>query len=140
MAYVGDTGQGATLSLPTTGAIGCVRTLQLPSFSMQKIDASCLDTTGFMRYIPGDLTDPGELVVTAVFDATNTLPVNGVIETAVVTLPIGTSGNTTAATLTGSGFVYVHVLPSLSINNLMELQLTFAFDGDTGPTWSEEAA
>lgn len=140
MAYVGMTGQGATAVLTTTGAVGCVRSINLPEWVQEKIDASCLDTTGFMRYIPGDLTDPGEVQMTVVFDPTIDIPTPGDVDTLTVTFPIGTDGNTTAAVLTGSGFLTNVSQPSMEINGLLEMNLTFAFDGDTGPTYTVESA
>lgn len=141
MAYVGMTGQGATVVLSTTGAIGCIRSIKLPEWSQEKIDASCLDTTDWMRYIPGDLKDPGQLELTAVFDPSIGVPEPSVQETVTVTFPIGDPSNSTPATLTGSGFVQSVSQPSMEINNLLELSLTFCFDGDDTdpPTYTPEA-
>ena len=140
MAYIGNTGQGATLTLATTGAVGCVRSMQLPDWTVEKIDASCLDTTGYMRYISGDLIDPGDVEVVAVFDAAIDIPTPGVVEDITIDFPIGVDTNTTPAQLTGSGFISVSGLPNLAINELMELRLTVSFDGDTGPAFTKEAA
>ena len=138
MAFIGDTGQGTTVDLSITGAIGvCYRSIQLPTWVQEKIDASCLSTIGFMRYIPADVTDPGELTLEAIFDPTDDLPVFGQVEDITITLPVGTAGNT-AATITGSGFITSDQLPSLALNELMMLTLTFAFDGDTGPLFTPE--
>jgi len=142
MAYVGMTGQGAIATLSTTGAVGCIRSIKLPEWTQEKIDASCLDTTDWMRYIPGDLKDPGQVEMTAVFDPSLAMPEPSVQETLTVTFPIGDPANATNAVLTGSGFVSSVGLPSMEINNLLELTLTFCFDGDDTdpPTFSPEAA
>ena len=140
MAYVGDTGQGATLVLATTGTVGCVRSAQLPDWAMEKVDASCLETTEFMRYIPSDLTDPGDIVMEVVFDATIAIPTPGTVEDITVTFPIGDPTNTVPATLTGSGFISNTGMPNMAIGELMMLTITFSFDGDTGPAYSVEAA
>ena len=140
MAYVGDTGQGMVVTLATTGAVGCARSIQLPDWVMEKIDASCLDTTGFMRYIPSDLTDPGDVVMETIFAATNDIPEPGTIEDITITFPIGDEANTVAATLTGSGFISTTGMPNAAMNELMVLTLTFSFDGDTGPAYTVEAA
>ena len=139
MAYVGDTGQGATLTLGTTGAVGCIRSMQLPEWAMEKVDASCLDTTGFMRYIPGDLTDPGDIVAEAVFDATLEIPPGGIVETVTVQFPIGDPLNAVPATLVGTAFISSRGLPNMAINELMVLGLTISFDGDTGPSYTIES-
>ena len=140
MAYVGDTGVGMTITLGTTGDVGCVRTATLPEWAMEKIDATCLDSTGFIRYIPGDLTDPGDVTMEAIFAATNNIPEPGTVETITITFPIGDSANTVAATLTGTGFISSVQLPTAAVNELMTLNITFSFDGDTGPAYTVEAA
>lgn len=140
MPYLGNTGQGATLTLSSTGSVGVVRGLQLPSWTLEKIDASTLGATGFMKYISGDLTDPGEIEAEVIFDATVAMPTAGTVETVTVQFPIGTTGNTTNATLAGTGFITVTQMPSLAINELMTLNITVAYDGDTGPAFTVESA
>lgn len=68
------------------------------------------------------------------------MPVPGVDEDITITLPIGDPANATNATLTGSGFVMSVSQPSMEIDNLLEISLTFCFDGATGPAYSPEAA
>ena len=135
-----DTGQGATLTLETTGAIGCVRSMQLPEFAMEKIDDTCLDSTGFMTYIAGDLTDPGDIVAEVVFDPELDIPQGGVVETVTVDFAISNPANTVAAQLTGTGFITTRSLPNLALNELMVMTVTVSFDGKTGPTFTKEAA
>lgn len=137
--YVGDTGQGATVVFETTGLVGCPRSLQLPEWVMEAIEATCLADTGFTKKIPGDITDAGESAIVAVFDASLVLPVNGVVETFTITFPIGNPSNTVAATLAGTGFLSTVGLPNMATNELMELNLTFTFDGDTGPAFTIES-
>lgn len=141
MAYQGMTGQGTTAVLTTGAIVGCVRSLTLPELTQDKIDASCLDTTGFMRYISGDLTDPGEVQMEIIFDPSfNFTGLVGATDTLTVTFPIGDDTNTTNATLAGTGFITSYSLPDLSTNNLAVVNVTFAFDGDTGPAFTPEAA
>ena len=139
MTYVGMTGQGATATLSTTGAVGCIRSIKLPEWAQEKIDASCLETTGFKRSIAGDLTDPGQVELTAVFDPSIAMPLPGVYEDITITLPLGDPTSTTNATLTGSGFAMSISQPSMEIDSLLEISLTFCFDGETGPAYSVEA-
>lgn len=147
MAYVGMTGQGATVNLSSTGAIGCIRSINLPEWTQEKIDASCLNTTGFKRFIAGDLTDPGQVEMTAVFDPVNGLPDPssggmGQHETITITFPIGDPANATNATLVGSGFLMSVSQPSMEVDSLLEISFTFCFDGDedSPPTFTPEAA
>ena len=140
MPYIGNTGQGATITLGTTGAVGCVRSMQLPEWVVEKIEANCLETVGFGRYTSGDLVDPGDATFETVFDAVVAIPTPGTVETITVTFPIGDSANTTAAVYTGTGFLTTSGAPNLATNELMVLSLVFAFDGDTGPTFTPESA
>lgn len=142
MAYVGMTGQGSTAVFSVTGAVGCIRSIQLPEWAQEKIDASCLDTTGFKQYIAGDLTDPGQVQITAVFDPSLAIPTPGVTEDLTITLPIGNPTNTTNATLVGSGFIMSTTAPNIAIDGLLELTITFCYDGDAAspPTYTPEAA
>ncbi len=134
MAFVGMTGQGATVNLSVTGAIGCIRSIKLPEWTQEKVDASCLNTTGFKRYIAGDLTEPGQVEMTAVFDPANGVPDPsagelGAEETITVTFPVANEGGD-AAVLTGKGFLMSVGLPSMEVDNLLEVNFTFCFNGD----------
>jgi hypothetical protein len=140
MAYLGDTGQGATLVFETSSALGRIRSMQLPDWVMEAIEATGLEDTGFGKKIPGDLTDAGEASITAVFDATEAIATPGTVETLTVTFPIGTAGNTTAATMAGTGFISTVGLPNMITGELMELTYTFTYDGDTGPAFTVESA
>lgn len=151
MTYQGMTGQGTTAVLTAGAIVGCVRSLTLPELTQDKIDASCLDTTGFMKYIPGDLTDPGECQMEIIFDPTFDWSENsadaddvdgiiGNIDTLTITFPLGDPANTAPATLAGSGFITSYSLPDLSTGNLAVVNVTFTFDGETGPSFTPEAA
>jgi len=141
MAYQGMTGQGTTAVLTNGAIVGCVRSLTLPELTQDKIDASCLDTTGFMKYIAGDLTDPGECQMEIIFDPSfDFTGLVGATDTLTITFPIGDPANATNATLAGTGFITSYSLPDLSTGNLAVVSVTFGFDGDTGPAFTPEAA
>ena len=136
MAYQGMTGQGVTVAFTTlTGGVGCIRDLQLQSETVEKIDTTCLDTVDNMTSIPGDVGDPGQITLVAVFDPTITPPDKGDLDTITVTFPIPADG-TTAATLSGTGFFTEVGYPQMTVNGLLEMNLVFTFDGDTGPTYT----
>ena len=136
-----DTGQGATLTLATTGAVGVIRSMTLPEFAIDKIETSDLSTTGFKTYIATDLAAPGELTAEIIFDAEDDdVPSFGVSETVTVTWPIHTTGNTTNATLAGTGFITNFKLPDMQIGELQVATITVAFDGLTDPAFTAEAA
>lgn len=143
----GTTGQGTTVALTAGGSVACVRSVTLPTFSMEAIDASCLSDTGFMKKIAADLVDAGSVQVTAVFGATGSAIIpDGVSDTITIVLPappIDTDNgetSSTGGTLTGTGFVSEATLPSIEIGGLLEQTFTFTFDGDVGPTYTAGSA
>ena len=134
----GFTGQGTTVALTTGGSVACVRSLTLPTWSMDSIDASCLSDTGYMKKIAADLVDAGTVQVTAVFEPTDTpFTPDGVSDTITITLP---SAGATGGILTGTGFISECTLPSVEIGGLLEQSFTFTFDGETGPTYTAGTA
>jgi hypothetical protein len=141
MAVEGYHAQGTTVTLTTGGAVGCVRSVSLPEFSLEAIDASCLEDTagGFMKKLSGGLIDGGEVQVTFVSTGAPTVP-DGAQDTLTVVVPAvvsATSNGTQAGyTISGTGFISSASGGSLEINGLMENTLTFTFDGGTGPTVS----
>lgn len=148
MAIEGATGQNTTVAFSTIGAIACVRSISLPEFSLETIDANCLNggnaapdpnSTGnvvaeFTKKIPGQLVDTGEVQITMVFalDDDPHIP-NGLVDTITITLP---DAGTTSGVLSGTGFVSSCQMPSVEINGLLEQTITFVFNGDTGPSYT----
>jgi len=141
MAVEGYHAQGTTVTLTAGGAIGCVRSVSLPEFSLEAIDASCLEDPagGFMKKLSGGLVDAGEVQVTFVSVGAPTIP-DGVQDTLTITVPAASAsssnGTQVGYTIAGTGFISSSSGGSLEINGLMENSLTFVFDGGTGPTVS----
>jgi hypothetical protein len=122
----GQTGQGSTVTIAS--AVGCVRSVTLPTFSMDSIDASCLSDTGFMKKISADLSDAGEVQIVAAYGGASQ-ELSGEQET--ITITFGDGGS-----LSGTGFISAVDHGSLETGGLMETTTTFTFDGDTGPAYS----
>lgn len=106
-----------------------------------KLEASHLGTSGFKEYIPDDLSDPGEIEVEGLFDASKDLEsISAVAETITITYPKEDSGNN-AATLVGTGFIIMVGLPELVNGAVSKQKVKVAFDGDgTPPAFTEEQA
>ena len=135
----GCTGNTATFVLDTTGAVGEIQSMTLPEWLLEDIDDSHLGTTGFTTYCPADLTDPGEVTLIIIFDSLVQVPANGVIETGTLTFPLA-PGQSTAASLAGSGYIRRYQLPGLANNELNVAELNFRYDGKTGPTFTPAVA
>lgn len=130
----GTTGQGTSVAFTTAGSVACVRSVTLPTWSMETIDSSCLSDTGFGKKIVSDLVDAGSVQITAVMELTDDpFTPDGVNDTITITFP---NAGATAGTLTGTGFISECTLPSIEIGGLLEQTITFVFDGETGPTYT----
>lgn len=150
-----DTGLGATITF--TGFTG-----NPPGFSVtptgisigemvrEKLQTSNLSTTLFHTYIPGDLVEPPEIEVRYFFDATSdeqpfthATPANVLIHDPLPgTLTISFPEQVAAGNpplFAGTGFLVMAKLPDLEIGVVQEAMFRFAFDGETGPTWTKDA-
>lgn len=147
-SYIGDTGQGAVIVIIDASdtsiepCMGCPRSIQLPELTMEAIDTTCLDDTGFMRRIPADVSDPGVIEATFIYDAAKAGPtqlfVDGQQLLVTITFPQSRSTTIAPATLIATGFVSSLGLPSMETSTLMELTLSIQLDGFGGPTLTIE--
>ncbi len=120
-------GEGATATFPGISS-ACARSISISGFSVDKIDATCLDSSNFKEYIPSFLKEPGEVSATFRFDGA--LPVASVGDVGTATISFGLlDGETTAASLSGSGFLTDVSTSEINGTSLVEMTVTFAFDG-----------
>jgi hypothetical protein len=150
-----DTGNGATLDISaavlangTTADTAVqaffdnlkVKRIEFPEEALERIECSDLSTTEYRSYIPSDLTDPPQLVVTANFDTMYSTPFVGqVLGTVTVTFPLR-PGEATAANYAGTAYVGAITRPTLANGELQEITLRIDFDGVTGPTFTKAVA
>jgi hypothetical protein len=125
-----DTGQLATAVFETDdgdfeGRFTMIGELQR---SIDKLEASALDTEDEKEYVPGDLIEPGEIENELFFDGEQEIPEPRVKADLTVTYPLA-EGQATAASWTASGFFINKVLPSAQLNTLMKAKVKFALDG-----------
>lgn len=133
------TGNSGTVVFGTQGFTASWNRIGPWQPSREKLDVSHLGTTDFKEFIPGDLDDPGEVVIECQFDPTSNLPAMAAAETVTITYPkkVGTNN---AANLAGTGFITKTGLPELRNGQVMVQEITVAFDGATGPAYTKEAA
>lgn len=143
-----DTGAGATITFSSTTFAAKIRSIQLPTWAVDDLEKSTLDTASYKEFVPSDLVEPGEVSVTCLFPTSLTLPTVAatVTETCTITFPLRkvastttTSNETTAANIAGSGYFKSFAFPNLQLGNLQEATFVFKFDGDTGPTFTKSA-
>lgn len=147
MALTGDTGNGATLTFAGNMGFGTQTTsVQAITIAQGKqsvavVDVSTLATTDCMESIPSDLRAVEESTVTfkwltsAATSVAQNVNLPGGAGTITLTYP-ARSGETTAATYTGTGFITGLTPPTLQNGELQTGELTFKYDGDTGPTYT----
>jgi hypothetical protein len=142
MALTGDTGNGATLTLAiydgTTAITAAleITDVDLAAITVDSVDTSTLGTTGHAESIPGDLAQSGDN--TANFKWLTkakcpTLPSPAGVFT--LTYPLR-SGETTAATRAGTGYLTSIKDPRMANGELQVGSLAWRWDGDTGPTYT----
>lgn len=106
-----DIGTGTTIAFGTTGFQAQVTGVSLAGIAREAIDTSHMATTptpagkmGSRTFMPGDLSDGGELSLEIHFDPDDVPPISQPAEQVTVTFPIP-AGLTNGATYVFSGFV-----------------------------------
>jgi len=140
MPLTGDTGNGATLTLALfngttaiTAALDVI-TIEPGEITLANVDVSTLATTGFMEKIPSDLADVAESNATFKWITTGAKPtLPSAAGTCTVTWPLR-SGESTAAVMTGTGFLTRFKPPSFANGQLQVGEVSWQWDGDIGPT------
>lgn len=137
MANNADTGAGTTIAFGTTGFTAYFTEVDSGEQSRPALEDTYLASTK-KTFMPGDLEDPGVLSGSfywnqsfTTFPATTTTP-----ETVTVTFPLK-SGESTNATLAGTGIVTRVKGPVARVGNLMMGSITVQWDGKTGPTYTK---
>lgn len=106
-----DIGTGTTIVFGTSGFNAEVTDVDWGGLSREAIETTHLGTAvagagkvGSKTYIPGDLSDPGEISLTGHFNPNLKPPMEAAAETITVTFPLP-AGGTTPATWVASGFM-----------------------------------
>lgn len=128
------TGNQTTIALSTTGLVGNFEEIDTGEETLSDLEDSHLGSTA-MEYCPADLADKGELKFRLQFNSSRAFPDLGVVETATITFPLA-PGETTPATLAGSGYLKRHKRPVQNNNQVSKQEFTFKWDGKTGPTFT----
>lgn len=134
MALTGNTGNGATATLPGSFSVALI-TIEPGESSLEPVDVSTLATTTDMENIPGDLVSHAEINFTWKWVATVARPTLGTVGTITLTGPLE-GALTNAPTYSGTGFLTKWKPPRMENGVLMVGEGSAKFDGDTGPTFT----
>lgn len=136
-----DVGTGTTIVFGTSGFSAEIVGVQLGGVSREAIDTSHMGTTptpagkmGSRTFMPGDLSDGGELQLEVHHDPDLVPPIGGAVETVTVTFPLP-AGQATPASYAFSGFVtgYSAAVP---LEDKMTGTLSVKVSGPITPTAS----
>lgn len=130
-----DTGTGTTVAFGTSSYSVNITNLSLDGEEVEKFDVSHFGTTGYKEKIFSSLVEPPEFTCDVFYDPDEPAPVSGAVETITITFPIP-GGMTNGATLAGTGKI-ISTGADIPHDNVMVGQYTVAFDGMTGPTFTD---
>lgn len=133
MTCRGIVGQGTILTLSVDTIIGSVRNVQMPTWITEAVDFSGLENLDWMCFLPAGLSDPGSFTAEIFLDTTIVIPSIRVVQVATFTFPLTIGTNTTAATLSGSGFITEIGWPNAAIAEPQMQSVTFKYDGNGTP-------
>ena len=123
-----DTGNKATIVFAAFSLSADVNMIGEIPLEGSSIEDSGLGNDGFKSYIPGDLVDPGKQDFELNFNNKTALPLLHVPGLITITWPLRT-GDTTAATYIGTGFLYKATLPQLKNGVLQTSKIGVQWDG-----------
>ena len=137
----GRTGQGVTLTFGTSGFTASLHSVTGTERTREPVEDSHLGLASGseMTFVPNDLIDGGEFTFRYEWNQSfgTFPPITGAAETVTVTFPLR-SGETTNATLAGTGFMTRDKGADIELNSasVMEGEGTIKWDGKTGPTYT----
>lgn len=133
-----DSPVSTTAVFGTSGFSSAVTGIGIEGQERVAIETSHFGTTGFKEYIAAKLVEPGEITLEVQFDPDDIPPISGAAETLTITFPLPT-GQSTAANVAGTGFVTSWSASLEDQDGLMTAEVTFKWDGLTGPTFTASA-
>lgn len=130
-----DTGHGSTITFGTQGGTWRATRIAGHAETRPVVDTTYHATTTRRTNMPGDLAEMGPFTVVFQFQGNQGLPTETNPETITVTHPLA-SGESTAATIAGTGYVTRRKFPDLETNALKMGEFDIQWDGLTGPTFT----
>jgi hypothetical protein len=138
MALKNYASQGASVSFGTSALTGKITSISQVEQSREALDITDLSVSANdpKLYIPADIYEPGTFDIEFLYAADQGLPdITAVAETITITWPKATSAGA-AATFAGSGFIQSRSTAAASVGEIMKINCTVQFDGETEPTYS----
>lgn len=131
-----QTGNNAAITFGTSGWAAGIVGISISERTREAIADDILATDDFYTFEPDDLLMPETIDIEYELDTgDDEAPIAEPAETVTVTLPLK-AGQTTAATLAGTGFATSHGGIELRNGQRITGKLTVKFDGKTGPVYT----
>ena len=134
MPAVPDLGTAATIAFTTSSFTAFLTKIGGFEISRPAVDITHLGSTVHLRFMPADLSDPGEFEIEGFYDPDLQAPYTGATETTTITLPRPTG---TGATIAGTACCTSFTTPDLAHNQAMMFKAKFKWTGATGPTFTD---
>ena len=139
-------GNGTTFTVTGTNAtVGTVIAITPPEESVDDIDDDYLGVTDYHEMTPGLVAHLGKMQITSIFNpdavaandaaSPHVLPALGIVTTGTLTF-LARAGQTTGATLIGTGYLSKRGASELATDQRVTNQLDWQFDGKTGPAYT----
>lgn len=141
MSSGGASGQGITVAFATSSFTASLVFVGRTEQTRGALEDSHLGLASGseMTFVPADLIDAGEFVIRFLWNQSFSTfpPITGAAESITITYPLKT-GETTGATLAGTGFLTRSAGPDVEINatGVMQGEATVKWNGKTGPTYT----
>jgi len=138
MALKNYASQGASVSFGTSALTGKITSISQVEQSREALDITDLSVSANdpKLYMPADIYEPGTFDIEFLYAADQGLPdITAVAETITITWPKATSSGA-AATFAGSGFIQSRSTAAASVGEIMKINCTVQFDGETEPTYT----
>lgn len=132
-----DTGNSSTIAFGSSSFSANVYLIGATEQTREPLEDTHLGVTGEKTYIADDLIEPGQFELEFEWDQSfgTFPPISAAAETITITYPLK-SGEGTAATLAGTGFLISSSGPSVENGTIMRGSATVKWDGKTGPTYT----
>lgn len=137
-----NTGLGATVTAwPAGGTVANFRLISISglTLSVETIDDTALTSTNYQELVPADLKTIGPITIELYWEWDEDLLTVGSVGTFTINFPLH-EDDTTAGSLTGTGFVTELETPTLTTGEATTASMTIQFDGKTTePTWTKNS-
>lgn len=131
-----NNGTGATIAFATSAWAALIKDIKIKGIKRKALETTHMGTAapaagkwGNATFMPGDISEGGELEIECFYNPDTVIPVDAVAETITISLP----GSTTPATLAFTGFIIAADI-GVPLEDMMMVTLTVKISGNVTRT------